>query len=242
MPHQHVDQHRLLLLEGAGHHQAGVVALDRERSDLLRRLSLDTAHSPSPRMTWKGSLRCQSMKWLMFSRVNSIGRASSRTSSSKRVLPDALGEGVELLAVLALGLVHAQPALDRVRHALGRQAHLQPGAVEHLAALVVAADVGDVGRDRVLADLDRRAVEPDVRDVVLAAAVRAAGHLDVDPPRERVVDAPSPRRARAPAWLRPIELVMPSLHESVPGQLTTSLISSAPASPSPSSPSARQTS
>ena len=30
------------------------------------------------------------------------------------------------------------------------------------------------------------------------------------------------------AWLSPIELVMPSLHESVPGQLTTSLISSAP--------------
>ena len=44
------------------------------------------------------------------------------------------------------------------------------------------------------------------------------------------------------AWLSPIELVMPSLQESVPGQLTTSLTSSAPASPSPSSPSARQTS
>ena len=44
------------------------------------------------------------------------------------------------------------------------------------------------------------------------------------------------------AWLSPIELVMPSLQESVPGQLTTSLICSAPASPRPSSPSARQTS
>ncbi len=44
------------------------------------------------------------------------------------------------------------------------------------------------------------------------------------------------------AWLRPIELVMPSLQESVPGQLTTSSISSAPASPRPSSSSARQTS
>src|ERR1700759_1204175 len=33
------------------------------------------------------------------------------------------------------------------------------------------------------------------------------------------------------ARLRPIELVMPSLHESVPGQLTTSEISSAPARP-----------
>ena len=44
------------------------------------------------------------------------------------------------------------------------------------------------------------------------------------------------------AWFSPIELVMPSLQESVPGQLTTSLISSAPASPRPSSRSARQTS
>ena len=38
------------------------------------------------------------------------------------------------------------------------------------------------------------------------------------------------------ARFSPIELVMPSLHESVPGQLTTSAISSAPALFSPSSP------
>ena len=44
------------------------------------------------------------------------------------------------------------------------------------------------------------------------------------------------------AWFSPIELVMPSLQESVPGQLTTSLISSTPASPRPSSESACQTS
>ena len=37
------------------------------------------------------------------------------------------------------------------------------------------------------------------------------------------------------ARLSPIELVMPSLQESVPGQETTSLTWSAPASPSPSS-------
>ena len=37
------------------------------------------------------------------------------------------------------------------------------------------------------------------------------------------------------ARLSPIELVMPSLQESVPGQETTSLIWSAPASPRPSS-------
>src|SRR4029453_9393237 len=41
-------------------------------------------------------------------------------------LADALGERVELLALLALGLVVADPALERVRDALGRQAHLEP--------------------------------------------------------------------------------------------------------------------
>ena len=44
------------------------------------------------------------------------------------------------------------------------------------------------------------------------------------------------------ARLRPIELVIPSLQLSVPGQETTSVISSAPASPSPSSTSRCQTS
>src|SRR5438309_10968078 len=67
---------------------------------------------------------------------------------------DAGGEGVELLAVLALRLVEADPALDGVGDALGRQAHLQARAVDHLAALVVAADVRDRGRDRLAADLD----------------------------------------------------------------------------------------
>ena len=120
------------------------------------------------------------MKWFIVSRPNSTGSARSRTSSSKALVADALGEGVEHLAVVALGLVEAQPALDGLGHALGGQADLQARAVDDLAVLVVAADVGDVGRDRVLADLDRRAVEPDVGDVVLAAAVGAAAHLDVD--------------------------------------------------------------
>src|SRR4051794_11795402 len=102
--------------------------------------------------------------------------------------PDAGGPRVEHLAVLALGLVLADPALDGVRHALGRQADLQAGSVDDLAALVVAADVRHVGRDRVLADLDRRAVEPDVADVVLAAAIGAARHLDVDAAGERIGD------------------------------------------------------
>ena len=44
------------------------------------------------------------------------------------------------------------------------------------------------------------------------------------------------------ARLRPIELVMPSLQLSVPGQETTSPISPAPAPPRPSSVSACQTS
>src|SRR5919206_3326304 len=103
--------------------------------------------------------------------------------------PDPRDVGVEDLAVLALGLVGPDPALDGVRHALRGEAHLQPLAVDDLAALVVATDVRDVGGDRPLAGLDRRAVEPDVADVVLAAAVRAAGHLDVDPAGQRVADA-----------------------------------------------------
>src|SRR5207244_2977707 len=98
------------------------------------------------------------------------------------------GEGVELLAVGALALVEADPALHRIGHALGGQAHLQTLAVDDVAALVVAGDVGDVGRDRVPTGLDRRAVEPDVGDVVLAAAVGAAAHLDVQPARQRVGD------------------------------------------------------
>src|SRR5205823_950991 len=56
------------------------------------------------------------------------------------------------------------------------------------AGFVYAADVRDVGRDRVLADFHRRAVEADVGDVVLAASVRAATHLDVDVTREPVAD------------------------------------------------------
>src|SRR4029077_6719303 len=86
---------------------------------------------------------------------------------------------VPLLAVLAVGLVLADPALDRVRHALGRQAQLQARAELDLAAFEHAADMGYVSRDRVLADFDRRAREADAGDVVLAAAVRAAADLDV---------------------------------------------------------------
>ena len=44
------------------------------------------------------------------------------------------------------------------------------------------------------------------------------------------------------ASLSPIELVIPSLQESVPGHETTSVISRGPGSPRPSSDSARQTS
>ena len=120
------------------------------------------------------------MNWSIVSRLNSTGIERSLTSASKRSVPIALDEVVELLAVVALGLVQAQPALDRVRDALGGQARLQPVAVDDLAALVVAAEVGDVGGHRSPADLERGAVEADVGDVVLAAAVRAAGHLDVD--------------------------------------------------------------
>src|SRR4051794_11198163 len=95
-------------------------------------------------------------------------------------LGDAPGVGQERLAFVALGLVHPDPALDGLGHALGGQAQLEPRAVLDDAAVGGAAYVRDVGRNRVLADLDRRAVEADRGDVVLAAAVGAAGHPHVD--------------------------------------------------------------
>src|SRR5215218_3220271 len=104
------------------------------------------------------------------------------------LLADPRRERVELLARLTLVLVHAQPAFHRLGDALGRQPDLEPGAVGHLTALVLTADVGDVGGDSLAASLDRRAVETDVGDVVLGAAVRAAAHLDVDPLGQRIPD------------------------------------------------------
>src|SRR6476620_7513897 len=99
---------------------------------------------------------------------------------------DALCEGAEALSLRVLGLVVAHPPLDRFGHALGGQAQLEARAEGHVGAFVYAAHVRDVGGDRVLAHFDRGAVEADVGDVVLGAAVGAAAHLDVDLARERV--------------------------------------------------------
>ena len=49
--------------------------------------SPQTAHSPSPRMTWNGTLRFQSMNSFMVSSPNSTGIARSRTASSNAVVP-----------------------------------------------------------------------------------------------------------------------------------------------------------
>src|SRR5918912_695881 len=106
----------------------------------------------------------------------------------ERCLPHPVGECVEPLAVAPLALVEADPALHRIGHPLGRQAHLEPLAVRPPAAVVAASDVGDVGRQLPVADLDRGAVEADRPDVVLAAAIGAARHLDVDLPGQRVGD------------------------------------------------------
>ncbi len=46
-----------------------------------------TAHSPSPRMTWNGTLRFQSMNSFIVSRPNSTGMARSRTASSNSLVP-----------------------------------------------------------------------------------------------------------------------------------------------------------
>src|SRR5215210_2051054 len=107
----------------------------------------------------------------------------------ERRRPDALGEVVERLALLAVALVEAQPALDRLGDALGRQPHLESRAVDDLAVLVMEADVGDV---------------------VLAASVRAAAHLDVDALGQLVRDVhrrdPLPHRGVEPHRARDAQL------------------------------------
>ena len=180
------QQHRLLQL---GRHLADDV--DGLRLELLEvGAQRYTAHSPSPRMTWNGTFLLPVHEVLHRLEPELDRHREVADLVLEGAGPDAVGEGVEDLAlVVPLGLVEADPALDGLGHALGGQPDLQPLAVDDLAALVVAADVGDVGGDRLLADLDRGAVEPDVADVVLAAAVGAAGHLDVDLLRERVLDA-----------------------------------------------------
>ena len=85
-----------------------------------------TAHSPfaadRPR-TARSSF--QSMKWFMFSRLNSTGIVRSFTWASNSSAPTRVDESVEFLALQPLGLVEAYPALDRFRHALGRKPGLQ---------------------------------------------------------------------------------------------------------------------
>src|SRR5689334_4771905 len=102
--------------------------------------------------------------------------------------PGAVHELVEGLAVVSLLLVVADPALDSVGDPLRRQPRLEPMPEGDVVVLPLAPDVGDVGGDRVIADLDRGPVEADRADVVLAAPVRAAAHLDLNLLGERVGD------------------------------------------------------
>ena len=137
-------------------------------------MPLDRALALAAHRPGTGSLRFQSMNWFIVSRSNSTGSERSLTSAFELGGADARDEVVQLFAVLAGRLVVREPALDRLGHPLGRQARLQARAELDGAAFEVAADVRDVGGDRVLADLDRGAVEADSAEVVLAAAVRAA--------------------------------------------------------------------
>src|SRR5215211_1706918 len=73
----------------------------------------------------------------------------------------AVGEGVEVLAVVPLLLVVADPALARIGNALCGEPRLQPVTEGDVAALEAAGDMRDVGGNRLLADLDRGAVEAD---------------------------------------------------------------------------------
>ena len=85
--------------------QHGLLELGRDLAHDVDRLGLErlevgqrarderhaqTAHSPSPRTTWNGTLRFQSMKWFIVSRPNSTGmREVARPASSKRLRADA---------------------------------------------------------------------------------------------------------------------------------------------------------
>ena len=68
-------------------------------------------------------------------------------------------------------------------------------------------------------------MEADAADVVLAAGVRAAAHVDAHLAAWSGPRCSSRSRCSEMARLRPIEQVMPSLQESVPGHETTSVIS-----------------
>src|ERR1700730_3836664 len=88
-----------------------------------------------------------------------VNRHQPEVAGTRQVLYERLELGrphplqilVPLLAILAVGLVLDDPALDRVRDALGRQSQLQPRAERDVAAFEHSADVWDVGRNRVLA-------------------------------------------------------------------------------------------
>ncbi len=113
---QLVEQHRLLLLEGAQQHGARAVAggLAQRVREAQRRVDVDrcyvavrwahgifrlvfvplrhlediyTAHSPSPRITSNGTLRFQSMNVFIVSNPKSTGSDSSFTRPSSSAVP-----------------------------------------------------------------------------------------------------------------------------------------------------------
>ena len=78
----------------AAEQQHGLLELRRHLADDVDRLGFElvevvhqTAHSPSPRMTWNGTFFVQSMNSFIVSRPNSTGMARSRTASSNSLVP-----------------------------------------------------------------------------------------------------------------------------------------------------------
>ena len=102
--------------------------------------SRQTAHSPSPRCTTNGTLRSQSMNVLHRARGRTRPAAPGRGPRPRSALvPTRSAKALNSSPSSRSRLVDADPALDRLGHALGRQADLQALAVDDLAALVVAA-------------------------------------------------------------------------------------------------------
>ena len=174
------------------------------RGSRPRRLHL--RRGPGSRSAWR-------------SRASSASR-SARSAFTLGML-HAPEEGLGRLAREPLALVEAHEPLERFAAAARRHLGRETREVG-LTVRDAAADHHEVLRDGAAAELAHAALEADARDVVLAAAVRAAADLDVEV--GRLLGELGPRRdvLAAAAAPRPRDCVTARRHDSAPGQLVTS--------------------
>jgi hypothetical protein len=111
--------------------------------------------------------------------ISSQSQRLAGQESAERVLWMAGAEPAEALALRALGQVRAQQALDRLGH-LGRGDPVADGTGHRLMPAHRAAHAEVVGVHQPAVDLDLLALDPEVGDPVLAAAVGAAGDVELE--------------------------------------------------------------